>query len=992
MTERPPQLPDYVRRAPVQGGSGRISAGRANDLERGLRERTMTLAAAGKVLSVAFGRRDLPGRMATAVEYQGNLVLRVIWCIGECEEIEDLFINDEPIPAQGVSMTHYMGTPTQDVDPTLAAAIPAYADTMRIETPHGWVGVCYSVIVIEPSVLGGFPRSVRAVGKWRRVWDPRLDARVWSENGALIARELIADPVIGLGLPVYGSEECADWADSLLGGVIPRGRVSLVMARPRNLLRDQLALAAEYGEFHWDLEGPGIRMIPDAPLWWIASGNEPAQIEEHVAGLHGVNHGGEYAGTEGVDGVAFEVSDYVAFDFNVSAQSWLLEIRMRWQGPTSVAYLIDQSDRYIIDLAGGAVGPASGNIQFYDGTWVASDVPAKQDAWCVYSFHFRADGTVDIYLDGLHAGSATGVSIKDWNAPKLLTNHQMSDFGAAGVATEFRLWDVGGLTAGQVADQVAALAHRRLIGREPGLVIYCPMTWVPSIRADDVIAEQDGRTSMRLEAAPASESPTLVEVRYTEPASDGRPWGTASVTRRLPGVSSGEIPEIPTSVGLEGVFRAEDASNRALARLNRLRHRASVSWVTRDYGVEHHRGRVVRIQRPDIGVNAAARIMQVDYAGPGRYHVSAQIYDESHHPSELDLPEDTTTVPVGVITMLADDHAPPDGWELYTAADGRLIRGADYATWLPGASGGSNEIGSFDFDSSEDPLHPWPPPRFPVRWWDVGGSSVGHLERSVGPELHKHALSTDPITAAPYARRMRMVQKVGAPGLRVPRRCYVMGLDGLPGSVVQRVVNHAGRLLEAFGSVGNAGIETQHVLLNVGFTDTGHRHYDNYSGLQDQIDFSNQHLSQSTHVGHEHNSPMVALERRISRRPVAIYGSDLDYEVVPGMMFLWAGPENEIPDDWSLCDGSGGTPDFSGYFIELSGSSTGAPVAGDNTVRISGALPPYTHGHQGGAFTESRRSTNRSHKDVSHTHTYDESLPWEPPYYALAVIMYQPGA
>ncbi len=264
-------LPDALFSSTEVSGSGSLSASEINERANEPRDLTTTVAARGAPLPMLYGERDVPGLVFAIGTYPSttDLVIGFIWCLGECQSIEAVYLNNATFPtgAGNVVATHYLGTPSQGVDPTLASSVAAYADTMRVPVPGGGhIGICYSVFRIPAGKITGFPRA-RAHIKGRKVYDPRTLTTAYSDNPALCVADLISNPVFGLGRTVNGVAECADWDDSLLGGVAGayRARLALYIAsgRPAD---EYVDLMCEYAECFRVNEGDEIRLIPDAPV------------------------------------------------------------------------------------------------------------------------------------------------------------------------------------------------------------------------------------------------------------------------------------------------------------------------------------------------------------------------------------------------------------------------------------------------------------------------------------------------------------------------------------------------------------------------------------------------------------------------------------------------------------------------------------------------------------------------------------------------------
>ena len=122
-----------------------------------------------------------------------------------------------------------------------------------------------------------------------------------------------------------------------------------------------------------------------------------------------------------------------------------------------------------------------------------------------------------------------------------------------------------------------------------------------------------------------------------------------------------------------------------------------------------------------------------------------------------------------------------------------------------------------------------------------------------------------------------------------------------------------------------------------------------------------------------------------------------------GIISLWYGSIASIPSGWSLCDGSGSTPDLRDKFIVGAGTGGSYAVDANAAMGNTGAhtlttseMPAHTHSYLQRGFTKAdpgsgsqdfsdeggSLNTGSAGSGGSHTHT--GSLP---PYYALCYIM-----
>lgn len=144
-----------------------------------------------------------------------------------------------------------------------------------------------------------------------------------------------------------------------------------------------------------------------------------------------------------------------------------------------------------------------------------------------------------------------------------------------------------------------------------------------------------------------------------------------------------------------------------------------------------------------------------------------------------------------------------------------------------------------------------------------------------------------------------------------------------------------------------------------------------------------------------------------------------------GTILMFGGSASDIPEGWSICDGSNGTPNLIDKFIKS--STTAGDTGGDNEVTLTiDNLPPHTHTVESGTVNTSTDgdhshtytspvmgvSDNANDRNVvestgsgttssagSHSHTIDlssvvlstvglgEPIKIEPPYYTLLYIM-----
>lgn len=532
-------------------------------------------------------------------------------------------------------------------------------------------------------------------------------------------------------------------------------------------------------------------------------------------------------------------------------------------------------------------------------------------------------------------------------------------------------------------DLFAEYAECRYIFEGPDIRIIpdaaVDLDTVPTLSGASIV-----QGSLTLSATDSSDAPTVVEVRYTSPTTGGSaalPWplvvGTPAVT---PGAD-----RIPTSVSLEGVYRSVEANNKALARLNRLKHRVEVSFSTFDAGVIYQAGDVVNVDVTARGVSVPVRITRVGMQGPGRYAVSGLRYDASHYPSELILPGGFGTLPDGAI-VLDTSTTLPAGYAAFTTANGKYIMGAG-GTYSAGATGGAADTSAWSGDTSTSGAHSGSTGFLAaLTQGAVGGNSASNITDTSAN--HLHTWSAVAATMDLYRRRHKLAKRTGSSST-IPASMLVFGIAGLSHPDVARVLTGAGRLVMADTVVADAGAASQSHSATIASANMSHKHYQHGSlYAQDFAPYSDR-KNASSEITYAHTHTLsLSLVAAIKRRKLALYGGTTDYPVLAGMIVLH---EGTVPSGWSLCDGTAGTPDMRDFLVEIAASGQESASAGNNTVAASGTSGSYGHSHLVGNDTDGPVCATQMHSEtVYHSHTVSASQSYTPAWYGLKFIMATP--
>ena len=134
----------------------------------------------------------------------------------ECEELGDVYLNDEKIITGSgntvdggsrylnkISIVKHLGTTPQTADAALIAATTGLtADTGQWTSAHRLDGITYIYAQLTWDAelyVGGIP-NISCVVKGKKVYDPRTTTTVYSANPALAVRDYLLDTKIGMAM------------------------------------------------------------------------------------------------------------------------------------------------------------------------------------------------------------------------------------------------------------------------------------------------------------------------------------------------------------------------------------------------------------------------------------------------------------------------------------------------------------------------------------------------------------------------------------------------------------------------------------------------------------------------------------------------------------------------------------------------------------------------------------------------------------------------
>lgn len=252
----------------VQTFSGKKGKGKNNAAQQ------KQVGGVGTVVPVIYGTRITGAKIASVLVHNGALILLAVWCEGEVDAVEQVYVNNEPAPT-GITITTYLGTEEQAADATLVAAWLAqgkvYADTLP--------GFCYSVVVVPPRKNTGFPQLTAKI-RGRKVASSDGGAKAYSTTPAYIIADFIENTRFGLASAVNWSDVAAVAARN---NETVDGEARHVLSASIDTVQPAFTVLADlcdYASCFVFKDGGTYRLIPDAPRATDAALPDDAAIVE----------------------------------------------------------------------------------------------------------------------------------------------------------------------------------------------------------------------------------------------------------------------------------------------------------------------------------------------------------------------------------------------------------------------------------------------------------------------------------------------------------------------------------------------------------------------------------------------------------------------------------------------------------------------------------------------------------------------------------------
>ena len=258
-------IPDYPSLPPPQARTGR---GNYKRTQRTPRDLQVTISAAEKPVRVLYGHQQVGAEIVYIGKGvgTGRWVFQLRWCWGQISAVNSILLGGNPLPGSAI-VTHYLGTTSQLVDPTLAGMISGYTDTLVASLAGKQKGIAYSVVQIP---WRDMPDSVEFTGDLNAlmVADSSQPPGVYyTTNPALQYADFITDEIYGAGWFVDDASVQAQKAicdEDILGQ--KRSEAHISIDNPADI-SDHFAVfnSAALCFLVPDMTGGGVKMVPNRP-------------------------------------------------------------------------------------------------------------------------------------------------------------------------------------------------------------------------------------------------------------------------------------------------------------------------------------------------------------------------------------------------------------------------------------------------------------------------------------------------------------------------------------------------------------------------------------------------------------------------------------------------------------------------------------------------------------------------------------------------------
>lgn len=331
----------------------------------------------------------------------------------------------------------------------------------------------------------------------------------------------------------------------------------------------------------------------------------------------------------------------------------------------------------------------------------------------------------------------------------------------------------------------------------------------------------------------------------------------------------------------------------------------------------------------------------------------------------------SVSIPVGIIIPFIGAAASiPSGWSQFTAGNDRAIKGHNTTA---GITGGSTSVSGVS-GTSHNGDHTGPAVGI---WLSIAGGSGADLRDSGGQGGHSHSVT---LTYEPAKRKQVMMKST------IEHQQFPINSGVLSSTVRADLtdVTPTGKFL--YGTSGSSSTDTT-TSISTGTSAAGtHAHNSGTGNGAGTTTSTNVYAYQAG--GHDHSlSPSVTDKQK--KIWLGLYqAASVAIPPASGMYALWE--SSVAPEGWSICDGTGGTPNLTGYFIGFDVSKIGT-TEGTGAIDFSASISGHgDHSHISGTLTRAQNSAYHSSYTMdNHSSLSQANIAYEMPSYTLVIIRYK---
>ena len=666
-----------------------------NDSAKDAKETQMQVAADGAPLRIVYGKTRVGAQLADAIiNADGNMVFLLVWCQGEIEGVLDYTVSGEwveegsfqyvvppidttkgdgtpitqPVIGQWVPdgkfayVKHYTGTQDQAVDPQLVAAFAA--QTPPVTFTDRMPGVAYSVFVLAPNVLQGFPTFVATI----------MGSKVWAYGQNLVPYSYDSTRYARLN----GVDASYKWDKEAVVPHATKVRIISTASTPSIGKTIDVGSSIATRTFSASVRVRGV----DAT---IGMG-----FFLRIQGTGGVDPHLSYVGT-------IPDSDYrvwtVSHTFGSGTQVTGIEFDIVFNilfvgdGPPQRTYAVGDTihvDEWQCN---------EGNINGYTYT---SDVATPALAWSDNPAYCLAD-----FITSTTYGMGRGV--------EPLSVQRTAEFCNTMIGTVERQRTINLVLetvqqCQQWVDTLRTYASCWVMTDNTGLLKLVPDRAAPQGGYDSDDYAVDGydtdnygaitfdhasgniKSISTIKKRGVRDVPTVMTITYTNTSAipTKTAYSDGTVTVMHPGVALGTTPRRESQVSLPGITRYSQAYREAVERLNKLMlNDLSMTLGVFDEGLQLEVGDVVTVTHP-IGFDAKPlRIMGIS-GEYGRHELQLVEYDPAVYSAEVQ------TEPTWPDTNLPNPLKPPTLTDITLVEEAYQLQNGTYSTrfkaaWTPAA-------------------------------------------------------------------------------------------------------------------------------------------------------------------------------------------------------------------------------------------------------------------------------------------------------------------